>query len=165
MVKTSYDRVDIINPGIFWSNYEVYVITTQPMQWKVSRRYSEFTHLRDTFKRLYPGYMVPMLPKAVKNHDAAALNKAKVKMQFFLDELKIHPVFAASSLWQAFLSLEDETAYESVRTAYDAKQTPRDITRCMTIEGSARIYFNKALQAKCQQQQKCATLLREQHKM
>ena len=36
----------------------VYVVSSEPCQWEVKRRFRDFTWLRDTLAKLYPGFLV-----------------------------------------------------------------------------------------------------------
>lgn len=54
-------KVEVKNPkemekGVFTNSYIVYEVVTSPMNWSVSRRYSDFDWLRKTLVKMYPGF-------------------------------------------------------------------------------------------------------------
>lgn len=56
----SYEKV----PGfLFSAPYCLYKVATDPIDWLVSRRYSDFQWLRDVLIKLYPGKNIPPIPK------------------------------------------------------------------------------------------------------
>ena len=53
----------ITNNSFFSKNYVLYDISTPKLNWVVNRRYSDFIWLRDCLKYLFPGDILPILPK------------------------------------------------------------------------------------------------------
>jgi len=85
---------------------------------------------------------VPPLPKRpVKRLEDEFLNKRKGKLQLFLDNLLIHPIFNASELVAQFLSKEQ--VYDKIMAEHDKMQRPKGIMHFTTIEGRANIGFSK----------------------
>ena len=52
-----------IETGILSSNYVTYDIETELMKWCVQRRFSDFEWLSNTLIKLFPGYIIPPIPK------------------------------------------------------------------------------------------------------
>jgi len=48
--------------GFFSSDYITYLITTEPHNFKVRRRYSDFEWLRNILLEFFPGFMIPPIP-------------------------------------------------------------------------------------------------------
>ena len=53
----------VINDSYFKNKYVLYDIITQQFNWSVSRRYSDFIWLRETLQSIFPGEIIPVLPK------------------------------------------------------------------------------------------------------
>ena len=53
----------VINDSIFKTNYVLYEIITQQMNWCVTRRYSDFLWLTETLQSAFTGELIPVLPK------------------------------------------------------------------------------------------------------
>ena len=61
LVKISNPRQ--INNSLFSTNYILYDVSTPQFNWIVNRRYSDFIWLKDCLKNLFPGDILPILPK------------------------------------------------------------------------------------------------------
>lgn len=60
-----------------------YIIVTKAMGWKVSRKYSEFTVLREILVKEFPGLYVPAIQKKKKlaNFDDEATNRLSIQLE------------------------------------------------------------------------------------
>lgn len=83
-----YNRVKILNKEILGSKYIIYVLSTPDKNWTVERNESDFVNLRESLKRNFPGYSIPLLPKkSYKKINDEILDKYKTKFQQFLEEI------------------------------------------------------------------------------
>ncbi len=139
-----------MNPGFLKSKYVVYVISTQPRGLQAEHRYSDFVSLRDQLQRLYPGYVVPPLPKKKigKKLDAIFLNKRKIKLQQFLNDLLKHPMLRATELFFQFLTLPAKDWDAKVKELIKAPG-PKDPKECRTLDKVAKVEVTKASEAYC----------------
>ena len=48
--------------GVFGKNYVLYEVQTDPFNWTILRRYSDFDWLRNLIAKHYPSFYVPPLP-------------------------------------------------------------------------------------------------------
>ncbi len=48
---------------MFSRSYVKFTVFTLPFEWKVYRRYSEFRLLHETLIKMFPGCVVPPIPK------------------------------------------------------------------------------------------------------
>lgn len=60
ILKTEVQKGGLFGMG---RSHIYYVIRTEPGGWEVKRRFSDFTWLRDTLLKLYPGFLVPTMTK------------------------------------------------------------------------------------------------------
>ena len=62
MPKVSVINPKIFEPGIFSSKYILYEVKTDPLNWVVKRRFSDFENLRLLLVKFFPGQCIPPLP-------------------------------------------------------------------------------------------------------
>ena len=60
ILKTEVQKGGLFGMG---RSHIYYVVRTEPGGWEVKRRFSDFTWLRDTMLKLYPGFLVPTMTK------------------------------------------------------------------------------------------------------
>ncbi len=135
-----------MNPGLFHSKYAVYVIATQPKEFQVERRYSDFSALRQEFFKHYPGYIIPPIPpkKVGKKLEPTFLQKRKIMLQQFLDDVLKHPMLRTSEIFMIFLSVPGKDWTKGLAKLGPA---PKDIAECRTIEGQAKVEWDKPAEA------------------
>ncbi len=140
----------VVDPGIFRSKYTSYSLKTLPKAWVAERKYDWFLDLRDTFLKMYPGYIIPPLPrKPEKKLEPSDVEKRRQCLEFFLNDVLKHPVLRTSSLLFLFLSIPSEKEYESKRKVYAKLPLPRDVTEIRTISGNARVSYDTPLKQYC----------------
>ena len=92
------------------------MISAPSKQWLVMRKQSDFNSLRQVLVKLYPGFVVPSLPKKpLKKLEQSLLNKRKVKLQLFLNDTLRHPVLNTCDFLWKFLSVNDEKEFEKIK--------------------------------------------------
>lgn len=142
--------VKIIDPGIFRSKYSCYVVKTLPEGWVAERKFGDFVKLREILKKCYPGYVVPPVPskseKKVEKHD---VEKRGYYFEKFLNDLATHPVLKNSSFFISFLSITSEKEYEAKVKTFAKYNAPKDVSDFVTLEGVAKITYNKPLAKYC----------------
>ena len=106
----------INNKSFFSKNYVLYDISTPKLNWVVNRRYSDFIWLRDCLKNLFPGDILPILPKKKignRRFEQDFINKRTQGLQNFLNEIVKNENFKASEILNIFLSINDRTLFET----------------------------------------------------
>ena len=101
----------IINNSIFSSNYVIYNVYTEKMNWNVTRRYSDFIWLRDCLQSLFPADLIPILPKKKignRRFENDFINKRQMGLQKFIDEIVSVEKFKATEILKTFLSCVSE---------------------------------------------------------
>ena len=79
-----------INNSLFSTSYVLYDISTPQFNWLVNRRYSDFIWLKDCLKNLFPGDVLPILPKKKignRRFEQDFLNKRTQGLQKFLNDI------------------------------------------------------------------------------
>jgi len=122
------------------------------MGYKVERKYTDFVELRDFLKKMYPGYIVPALPKSPpKKLSTEILSKYKERLQKFLDEILRHPLLRTNEIFTKFISEKDAKIYEEFKLNLDKKlQSPiKEVSQCITLEGTANIEIDPIIESEC----------------
>lgn len=104
-----------IETGFFSSNYIIYEIVTEELQWIVRRRYSDFEWLRNTIVKLFPRLFVPPLPSkkiGSRRFEVDFVEKRMNFLQKFIDSLLENETFKASEALTCFLSMSDRSQFE-----------------------------------------------------
>ena len=106
----------ITNNSFFSKNYVLYDISTSKLNWVVNRRYSDFIWLRDCLKYLFPGDILPILPKKKignRRFEQDFINKRTQGLQNFMNDVVKNENFKASEILNIFLSVNDRTLFET----------------------------------------------------
>ena len=106
----------INNKSFFSKNYVLYDISTPKLNWVVNRRYSDFIWLRDCLKYLFPGDILPILPKKKignRRFEQDFINKRTQGLQNFMNDVVKNENFKASEILNIFLSVNDRTLFET----------------------------------------------------
>ena len=112
-VKISNPRQ--INNSLFSTNYVLYDISTPKFNWLVNRRYSDFIWLKDCLKNLFPGDILPQLPKKKignRRFEQDFLNKRTEGLQNFLNKIVNNEKYKATEILNIFLSCVDRNMFE-----------------------------------------------------
>ncbi len=140
----------MIDPGFFSYKYEVYVLKVQSLGTVVERRFSDFTDLRAIYKKLYPGYVLPALPKKTpRKLDPDTLKKYRVRLQVFIDEVMRHPFLRATEITSKFVAEKDPKEYEAYKSMMEKAPAPKAVSQCYTVEGTANVACDPVLESEC----------------
>ena len=61
-IKITVCRPEVKSKGFFSANYVIYSIITEPFNWDITRRYSDFYWLRNILVKVFPNIIVPPIP-------------------------------------------------------------------------------------------------------
>lgn len=105
----------IVEPGIFQSNYILYDVVTQPLNWTVKRRFSDFENLRLILLKFFPGSCIPTLIKTShgSKFDDENIKKRMTGLNMFLDYLLESESYKAHVSTYNFLYLNDREAFDN----------------------------------------------------
>ena len=128
--------------GLFSVNYILYKVQTEPMEWSVTRRYSDFNTLRSLLAKYYPSYNIPPLPhkKMTKRRfDQDFIMKRMKFLNLFISNVIQSEEFKASEILVAFLSYEDRAKFESKFKEYQSKIPSSYVEDYKNFEGKVVI--------------------------
>ena len=132
-----------INNSLFTNNYVLYDISTVQFNWIVNRRYSDFIWLRDCLKSLFPGDIIPLLPKKKiggRRFEKDFLEKRKNGLQNFINEIVNNEKYKTTEVLNIFLSCNDRNIYEQKMKTINPKLLNRqNIYNIQNIDGKNKI--------------------------
>jgi hypothetical protein len=105
-----------IEGGFFTKSYVTYLVTTNPLNLKVRRRYSDFEWFRQILQTLYPYNVIPSTPKKNKigsdKFGDPFLQKRMRTLEKFLNYLLKNPILKASQILYDFISIEKDSEFK-----------------------------------------------------
>ena len=135
------NSVKYVEEGFFLGTHIEYIIETYPQNWRVLRRFNNFRQLRDSFLKLYPGYIVnfikipPIHSMKKSSTDAKFINKRKNFLQKFLDEISTNAVLKTTNEFKAFLSYTTSKEFEKLIEESKKRQI-NDVKDTKNIDGN-----------------------------
>ena len=113
-------KVKIQNPktsekSLLSTQYTIYEVFTESMNWLVSRRYSDFDWLRTTLCKFFPRILIPPIPgKKVGNRrfEEDFIEKRMKFLQKFIDEIMKNETLKSSEALYSFLTFSDRVQFE-----------------------------------------------------
>ena len=128
-----------IEKGFFEMNYILYDIITEQFNWVVNRRYSDFIWLRNCLVAMFPGELIPQLPKKKlgnRRFEKDFVNKRQNSLQHFLNAILEKENFKSSEPLLIFLSCVDRTQFEQHMKLFTPKiLTPTCIENIKSFTG------------------------------
>ena len=105
-----------IEGGFFSKSYVTYLITTNPLNLKVRRRYSDFEWFRQMLQNLYNYNVIPSTPKKSKigidKFGDPFLQKRMRTLEKFLNYALKNPVLKSSQILYEFISIEKDADFQ-----------------------------------------------------
>ena len=113
-------KVKIQNPktsekSLLTTQYTIYEVFTESMNWLVNRRYSDFDWLRTTLCKFFPRILIPPMPgKKVGNRrfEEDFIEKRMKFLQMFIDEIMKNETLKSSEALYSFLTFSDRVQFE-----------------------------------------------------
>ena len=110
-----------VKEGIFSKSFISYVVTTEPLNYQTTKRYSDFSSLRNKLSMIYPNCVLPPLCK--KNYGDrftdALISKRMRSIAKFMQGITIHPVIKNCELLNLFLSVEKKNDLKNQIKKYE----------------------------------------------
>ena len=132
---------------MFSKSYMTYLITTSPLNYKVTRRYSDFEWLRQTLLYLYQSSLIPPIPKKTKmgknKFDEEYLIKRTRTLEKFLNLLMQDPILKESLIIHDFLRIEDYSQFEESKKLYHSIKIPQNLSEYKNPEGKLAVNVNE----------------------
>ena len=133
----------INNNSLFSTNYVLYDISTPQFNWLVNRRYSDFIWLKDCLQNLFPGDMLPILPKKKIGNgrfEQSFLNKRTQGLQKFLNDIVNNEKYKATEVLNIFLSCTERSIFEQqMKTISPKLLMKKNVQDIQNFEGKNKI--------------------------
>ena len=117
--------------GFLKKAYMTYLISTLPVSYKVRRRYSDFTWLRNTLITHFPANLIPPMPKrtrfGVDPFGEQFVSKRSRGLEKFLNYLTKDPIIKSSQLFFDFLYIGAEVDFNSKKKVYEKVKPVSDV--------------------------------------
>ena len=143
-IKIVVSSPEKIDNGIFSKSYINYLITTFPFNYQVRRRYSDFEWLRNALLVLYPGNIIPPIPRkkynVVDRFNEIGTEKRKKGLEIFLNYLLNDSLIRNCSLLEDFLKLNEENFNNKKK---NLKLKPLFLNEIISLNGRIKIDINK----------------------
>ena len=143
-IKIVVSSPEKIDNGIFSKSYINYLITTFPFNYRVRRRYSDFEWLRNALLVLYPGNIIPPIPRkkynVVDRFNEIGTEKRKKGLEIFLNYLLNDSLIRNCSLLEDFLKLNEENFNNKKK---NLKLKPLFLNEIISLNGRIKIDINK----------------------
>ena len=102
--------------GVFGKKYVLYEVATEPFDYVVVRRYSDFVNLRKLVVKHFPSFFVPPLPNKKignKRFNQHFIDKRMKLLNLFINQLVQNESFKSSEILVSFLTCEDKSQFDS----------------------------------------------------
>ena len=128
--------------GVFGKNYVLYEVHTEPFNWVVYRRFSDFDNLRKLIGKHFPSFYVPPLPnKKLGNRrfEKEFIAKRMKFLNLFINNLVQSESFKCSEILISFLSYEDRGKFDSKFKEFSTQQPSSYVEEYKTLDGKVTI--------------------------
>jgi len=102
-------------------DYAIYHVLVSPSNTICKRAYDNFLEFRNVMEKLYPGVKVPTLDNGswFSESDIALINKNKVCLELFLNDIVSHPLLSNTAIVKEFFSLSSPKSVEKALSDYE----------------------------------------------
>lgn len=125
--------------GFFSSDYILYKIETDPLNYVVQRRDNEFYTLRTQLRNQFPHILVPPLPAPTKKMTRKALDKREKQFQRFLHAIVRCEELKSSLFLQSFLEIADLKEWQKAIKVFEKTKYGKSLHDLVTQEGEATV--------------------------
>ena len=135
-----------IEGGFFSKSYVTYLITTNPLNLKVRRRYSDFEWFRQMLQNLYNYNVIQSTQKKSKigidKFGDPFLQKRMRTLEKFLNNCLMNPIIKCSQLFYDFISIEKEEDFQKKKKEYEKIKPSTNINDFQMPNGSANVQLS-----------------------
>ena len=140
-----------VDNGFFSKAYINFLISTNPLNFKVRRKHADFVWLRERLSVIFNLNVLPRLPRKGKVNGDNRIKKRMRNLERFLNYLLKDNLVKNSKIFYDFLTLEKEDDFEKQKKIYNKLKSPTEIREVKTLDGKLKIqvteqsekYFNK----------------------
>ena len=140
-------NISVRNPkekdgGVFGKNYVLYEVHTDPFNWVVYRRFSDFDNLRKLIAKHFPSFFFFPLPNKKLGNRRFEKDFIMKRMKFlnlFINNLVQSEPFKCSEILISFLSYEDRGKFDSKFKEYSTQQPSAYVEEYKTLDGKVTI--------------------------
>ena len=131
--------------GIFSKSYISYLMETNPLGFRVRKRYSDFEWLYNILGTIYVGCVIPPLCK--KNYGDRFTENLIFKrtrlFQKFMEGILVHPLLRNSQIIYDFISIDKEEDFEAKKKNYNKIKSPMTLKDIKTLDGKMNVAISK----------------------
>ena len=135
-----------IEGGFFSKSYVTYLITTNPLNLKVRRRYSDFEWFRQMLQNLYNYNVIQSTQKKSKigidKFGDPFLQKRMRTLEKFLNYALKNPVLKSSQILYDFISIEKDADFQKKKKEYEKIKPSTNINDFQMPNGSANVQLS-----------------------
>ena len=140
-----------VDNGFFSKAYINFLISTNPLNFKVRRKHADFVWLRERLSIIFNLNVLPRLPRKGKVNGDNHIKKRMRNLERFLNYLLKDNLVKNSQIFYDFLTLEKDDDFEKQKKIYNKLKSPTEIREVKTLDGKLKIqvteqsekYFNK----------------------
>ena len=140
-----------VDNGFFSKAYINFLISTNPLNFKVRRKHADFVWLRERLAVIYNLNVLPRLPRKGKVNGDNHINKRMRNLEKFLNYLLKDNLIKNCKIFYDFLTIEKDDDFEKQKKIYNKLKSPTEIREVKTLDGKLKIqvteesekYFNK----------------------
>lgn len=126
--------------GLFSKGYITYLVVTEPFNYEVRRRYSDFEWLRTVLSNQFPTFWIPPVP--FKNYsdrfDNEFIDKRIRYLEKFMYSLAQNPTLSSTIYFYDFLYLSPDDFNEK-KKKYSKLKAPVNLSDYQSIDGSVKL--------------------------
>jgi hypothetical protein len=142
-ITTLIQNPRVINSGMFSMSYVLYDVLTEQLSWLVTRRYSDFSWLRECLCYCFPTEIIPQLPKKKignRRFETDFIEKRKKGLQNFIDKILKNETLKTSEPFICFISINDRTYFEQqMKFLNPFNLAPKQIELYRTLTGKLKL--------------------------
>ena len=140
-----------VDNGFFSKAYINFLISTNPLNFKVRRKHADFVWLRERLSVIFNLNVLPRLPRKGKVNGDNHIKKRMRNLERFLNYLLKDNLVKNSKIFYDFLTLEKDDKKKKQKKIYNKLKSPTEIREVKTLDGKLKIqvteqsekYFNK----------------------
>ena len=108
-LQVNIEGREIVQRTFLMPDYVMYAMRVQPLNLPLKRNYEDFSRLRDTLAKLFPGTKLAHLERGswFSSTNVEFVRRQKVMISFFLNDLILNQEIRNSRILEDFLTLSD----------------------------------------------------------
>ena len=126
--------------GFFSKDYITYLVSTTPVNYKVRRRYNDFSWFKEALLNLFSSNVIPALPrkKVVTNNDTS-IQKRMRALEKFMNYLALDPLIKNSQIFYDFLFIGNESNFNSKKKVYENNKAIENVQDFKSNDGNINL--------------------------